>query len=111
MFFNKNDLKTGMLVKLQNDDVCIVLQNIEIFNKYHLKNDDYLISLRTGENLKLDFYKSDLTFKTCYNQYGKKDKFNIVEVYKPKYIGDIFKYKNNIDYLLNDKCELIITME
>ena len=85
----KKDLKTGMVVKLRNGNLYEVMLGVEIDTEK-----DILRGIRgiNGRWLYLWDYNDDL-----YDVKGKAfEKFDIMEVYKPKY------YSSRLDDFLND---------
>lgn len=99
----KNDLKTGMFVKITDGRIYFVLRDTGMnettttakdilinFTKYKVLKYDGLSG--THEWLSLANYNEDLTFHT---QYSSENIFNIEEVYRAVFaveIGDIDAY-------------------
>ena len=80
----KFDLKTGMIVEDREKKRFLVLRDTRLYN-----DDDearhILVNIKDGCNHLLSYFDIDLTFKNGNTRY------DIVKVYQPSYMGNIFR--------------------
>jgi len=91
--FEKSDLKTGMIVELENGDKYLIVLNClstqQTSKDILINTNGWLLLKNYKQNLK--DYKRNPTFLE--NEYTDKS-FNIIKVFKSKWNGSIMSFSN-----------------
>lgn len=86
----KSDLRSGDLVKLRNEDICLVLLNSRVHNISGKR--DILLSLLDGQYYDLVNFTEELKAEFIFC--GHPEEYDVKEVCSELYVGNGFRINN-----------------